>query len=223
MLLETVYFCESRVDIWRKLGRYLQILKDHYWFAADLCLPDWPSTEQLCVTYKNCNLKGNWAAESVSVTKCIVLVSDRSISSIYWSGLNCLKVHMYLLQICIFTVCVYVCIYTQILKWFWVTSHLIGHSHLCIKVKFCSWCCTTLTWSKMWKWRGQDLLCSLVGLYMILTQCPGSSSEQSICLSAMFIHWFQSAVCSAELWSLSLWRNPNTPRDVHPWKSTAVR
>lgn len=113
MLLETVYFCESRVDIWRKLGRYLQILKDHYWFAADLCLPDWPSTEQLCVTYKNCNLKGNWAAESVSVTKCIVLVSDRSISSIYWSGLNCLKVHMYLLQICIFTVCVCVYIHTN--------------------------------------------------------------------------------------------------------------
>lgn len=81
--------------------------------------------------------------------------------------------------------CVYIHTYTEIFKLYWVISHLIGHFHLCIKVKFCSWCCIS-TWPKMWKWRGQDSLCSLVGLYMILTQWPGSSSEQSFCLPLSF-------------------------------------
>lgn len=81
-------------------------------FCRFLLAKNWPSTEQFCITYKNCELKGNRVRDSVSATKCIVLVSDRSISCIYWSGFNCVKfVCIYYKYI--FIVCVYVCIYTH--------------------------------------------------------------------------------------------------------------
>ena len=82
-------------------------------FCRFVLAKDWRSTKQFCITSKNCNLKGNSATDSVSARKCIVLVSDTSISCIYWSGFNCVKFQMYLLQIYIYIYCVCLCVYTH--------------------------------------------------------------------------------------------------------------
>lgn len=209
ILLETFY--ESRVDTWRKLrGEPSHIEGSPLVFCRYLLAKDWPST---CKTYKTCNLKGNWARDSGNATECIVLVSVRSISWIYWRGYNCVKVHMYLLQIYI-CVCVHIHADTQILKLHGVISHLFRHFHLCIKWSFV--CDANVV--------QHGLRCEMqrAGFTLLIAGCYTRYwlSNRAAWISKAFV----CLMCSFSVSSYCmLWRNPAVPPDVHPWHSTAAR
>lgn len=198
------------------------------WFSADLCLPKiglpLSSSAQLIkmiilkvtepqILSVQQNVLSWWVIEWYHVCMGVVLIVKKLIC-IYYKY--------------IYSLCVFMCVYTHVhgsFKPIWsdFSSHCtFSPMH---KVKFCLWCWHCAAWPKMCKWRGFTgftLLPSWL-LHETLTHWPGSLNEWSVCLSAVSIHWLQLAAGSAELQSLSPWRNPNTPTDVHPRKSTAVR
>lgn len=67
------------------------------------------------------------------------------------------------------------------------------------KVEFCSWCWRCAAWPKTWNGEGRIYSSHNWLLREILTQWPGNSSEQSICLVSHSL-----AACSEEI-LLSYW------------------